>query len=153
MTTHPAQPTVIGGLSPDALSSMFQAIAGLHNFRATAAMHSGLLVGGLLAGAIVAVDGVSIAGVFFGTLLFFVFVCMGGGAATVQTPGFGRPRTISCEFHPIDLLTCQACALRTEQVPVASIHACVIDKKELKKNAEETLGTTRNSERTDLCNG
>ena len=83
MTTHPAQPTVIGGLSPDALSSMFQAIAGLHNFRAAAAMFSGLLIGGLLAGAVVAVGGGSIAGVVVGALLFLVFVSMGSGAATV----------------------------------------------------------------------
>lgn len=82
MPTHPAQPTVIGGLSADALSSMFQAIAGLHNFRATAAMLAGLLVGGLLAGAIVVVGGGSFA-VFVGTLLFFVFLSIGGGAATV----------------------------------------------------------------------
>lgn len=83
MTTSPNQPVVIGGLSADALSSMFQAIAGLHNFRATAAMLSGFLVGGLLAGAIAVVSGGSIAGVFFGALLFFVFVFIGGGAATV----------------------------------------------------------------------
>ena len=85
MTTHPAQPTVIGGLSADALSSMFQAIAGLHNFRATAAMLSGLLVGGLLAGVVcVALGGASIAQVFVvGSLLFFVFFSVGGGAATV----------------------------------------------------------------------
>ena len=82
MTTHSAQPTVIGGLSPDALSSMFQAIAGLHNFRAAAAMFSGLLIGGLLAGAIVAIGGGSIVGVVVGVLLFLVFVSMGSGAAT-----------------------------------------------------------------------
>lgn len=83
MTTHPAQPTVIGGLSPDALSSMFQAVAGLHNFRAAAAMLSGLLIGGLMGGAIAVVGGGSFAGVFVGTLLFFVFVSIGSGAATV----------------------------------------------------------------------
>lgn len=83
MTTHPAPPTVIGGLSPDALSSMFQSIAGLHNFRAAAAMLSGLLVGGLFSGAIVVLNGGGMAGVLVGTLLFFVFVFMGSGAATV----------------------------------------------------------------------
>lgn len=83
MTTHPAQPTVIGGLSPDALSSMFQAIAGLHNFRATAAIFSGLLVGNLLGAVFIALDGVSIAGVVVGSLLFFVFFSVGSGAATV----------------------------------------------------------------------
>lgn len=152
MTTHPAQPTVIGGLSPDALSSMFQAIAGLHNFRAAAAMLAGLLVGGLLAGEIVVLGGGSIAGVLVAALLFFVFVFIGGGAASVQTPGFGRRRTISCEFDPIDLLTCQACALRTEQVPIVSTHAA-FDKKAVEKNADETLETTRSSQRTGLCNG
>lgn len=82
-TQQPTQPTVIGGLSADALSSMFQAIAGLHNFRATAAMFSGLLIGGLLAGAIAVVGGGSFAGVLVGALLFFVFLSIGGGAATV----------------------------------------------------------------------
>ena len=79
MTKHPAQSTVIGGLSPDALSSMFQAVAGLHNFRAAAAMLSGLLVGGLFFG----VTSYLGQGIFVGTLLFLVFVFMGGGAATV----------------------------------------------------------------------
>jgi hypothetical protein len=83
MTTHPPQPTVIGGLSPDALSSMFQAIAALRNFRAAAAILSGLLVGGLLAGAIVAVAGANLSGMFLGGLMFFVFVSTGAGAATV----------------------------------------------------------------------
>jgi hypothetical protein len=152
MTTQPAKPTVIAGLSPDALSSMFQAIAGLHNFRATAAMLSGLLVGGLLAGAIVAVGGVRLVGVFVGTLLFCVFAFKGGGAATVETPSVGCRGTISCEFDPIDLSTCQACALRLTKSP-SDLPTLTLEKNALGKNAEETLGTTRNSERTSLSDG
>ncbi len=87
MTTHPAQPTVIGGLSPDALSSLFQAIAGLHNFRAAAAMLSGLLVGGLLSAIpfLGAFAGFAIGNLsmFVGVLVFFIFVFIGGGAGTV----------------------------------------------------------------------
>ena len=51
------QSTAPGGLSPNALSSMFQAIGGLRNVRAAIAMLSCLLVAALLGGAIAALLG------------------------------------------------------------------------------------------------
>ena len=54
---NPQQSTAPVGLSPDALSSMFQAIGGLRNVRAAVAMLSCLLVAALLGGAIAALLG------------------------------------------------------------------------------------------------
>lgn len=54
---NPQQSTAPGGLSPDAFSSLFQAIGGLRNVRAAVAMLSCLLVAALLGGAVAALLG------------------------------------------------------------------------------------------------
>lgn len=96
MTTHPAQP--IGGLSPDALSSMFQAIAGLHNRRAAVALLVCLFAGVLMVALLWAAGAfgflhVSVFGLLF---LLFVFTGINGAGLLLMDQARGvQPRSLT----------------------------------------------------------
>ena len=90
------QPDGISGLSPDAFSSVFQAIGGLRNVRATVAMLSCLFAGALLAGLLVA-----LLAAIFGRLGAFSRLCLGivffvGN----RYPNATRPQLIGCQDPP-----------------------------------------------------
>ena len=81
MTTHPANPSPIKGLSSDAFSSLFQAIGGLRNRRALVAMLGCLVVAVLLVGLLTVVLGGSIGGFVLAGLVFVVATGAGVNAA------------------------------------------------------------------------
>ena len=81
MTTHPANPSPIKGLSSDAFSSLFQAIGGLRNRRALVAMLGCLVAAGLLVGLLTVVLGASIGGFVLAGLVFIVATGAGVNAA------------------------------------------------------------------------
>ncbi|CAN5284608.1 hypothetical protein BH11PSE9_BH11PSE9_16280 [soil metagenome] len=81
MNTTPPRTSAISGLSPDAFSSLFQAIGGLRNRRALLAMVGCLFAGVLVAGVLTALAG-RMGGAFLGALLMFV-----AGATGVNSAG------------------------------------------------------------------
>ncbi len=82
MNTTPPRTSPISGLSPDAFSSLFQAIGGLRNRRALLAMVGCLFAGVLVAGVLTALAG-RMGGAFLGALLMFVAGATGVNAAGV----------------------------------------------------------------------
>ena len=80
MDTTPVGTARIGGLSPDAFSSLFQAIGGLRNRRALIAMFSCLVAGVLLAGMLSTLGGFA---AMLGGLLYLLSVWTGVNAAGV----------------------------------------------------------------------
>lgn len=82
MNTSPPRTPLMSGLSPDAFSSLFQAIGGLRNRRALLAMVGCLFAGVLVAGVLTALAG-RMGGAFLGALLMFVAGATGVNAAGV----------------------------------------------------------------------
>ena len=91
-----SQPSGISGLSPDALSSMFQAIGGLRNVRATVAMLSCLFAGALLAGLLVALLAALCGRLGAFSRLYREIVFFVGN----RYPNSTRPQLIGCQDPP-----------------------------------------------------
>lgn len=81
MTTHPANPSPIKGLSSDAFSSLFQAVGALRNRRALIAMLSCLVAGVLLVGLLTVLLGGGIGGFLLAGLVFVAAAGTGVNAA------------------------------------------------------------------------